>query len=106
MAGAFVPVALKDPHAHAQGEAHAVRAARLLAGVMDDTGAYPPPLIVLADENGTDPLRTQYAGRVTPQMGLSQAEWETFARGAERIARAVLEATGLRTAFHHHCAGY
>src|SRR5438874_6285982 len=59
MAGAFVPVALKDPHAHAQGEAHAVRAARLLAGVMDDTGAYPPPLIVLADENGTDPLRTQ-----------------------------------------------
>lgn len=106
MVGAFVPVALKNPEAHAQGEAHAVKVARLLAGVIDSEGANPPPLIVLADDNGTDPLRTQHAGRVTPEMGLSRAEWETYTHGAERIARAVREVTGLRTAFHHHCAGY
>ncbi len=106
MVGAFVPVALKNSEAHAQGEAHALKVARLLAGVMDSEGANPPPLIVLADDNGTDPVRTQHAGRVTPEMGLSRAEWETYTHGAERIARAVREVTGLRTAFHHHCAGY
>jgi inosose dehydratase len=26
--------------------------------------------------------------------------------GVERLARAVLDATGLRTVFHHHCAGF
>jgi inosose dehydratase len=106
MVGAFVPVALKNPDAHAQGEAYALRVARLLAAVMDNEGASPSPLIVLADDNGTDPIRTQNAGRVTPEMGLSQEEWKTFTRGAEVIARAVRRETGLRTAFHHHCAGY
>ena len=30
----------------------------------------------------------------------------TLSRGAERIARAVRDATGLRTVFHPHCAGW
>jgi inosose dehydratase len=106
MVGAFVPVALKNSDAIAQGEVHALKVARLLAGVMDSEGADTHPLIVLADDNGTDPLRTQHAGRVSPEMGLSRSEWETYTRGAERLARVVREATGLRTAFHHHCAGY
>jgi len=106
MVGAFVPVALKDPDAHARGEAHALKVAQLLAGVMDSRSGKPAPLVILADDNGTDPVRTQHAGRVIPQMGLSAAEWDTFARGAERIARAVRRETGLQTAFHHHCAGY
>lgn len=106
MVGAFVPVALKYQDAHANGEAHALKVARLLAGVADTSRGNPLPLVILADDNGTNPVRTRYAGRVTPEMGLSQAEWETFARGAERIAGAVRDATGLKTAFHHHCAGY
>lgn len=102
LTGAFVPVALKDREAHAAGEAQALKVARLLiAG-----GEGRSPFLVLADANGTDPVRTLNAGRITPEMGLSAAEWETFAAGAERIARAVLEETGLRTVFHHHCAGY
>ena len=39
-------------------------------------------------------------------MGLSAAEWQIFARGAEKVARAVKAESGLRTVFHHHCAGY
>ncbi len=101
MLGAFVPVALKDESSHAAGAETAVRAAKLLAAVAGDT-----PFIVLADDNGSVPERTQNAGRVTPEMGLSEAEWQTFAQGAEAVARAVKEATGLRTVFHHHCAGY
>jgi inosose dehydratase len=102
MLGAFVPVALKDPSAHEAGIATAVKTARLLAAV----AATPAPYLVLADNNGTVPERTRLAGRVTPEAGLTPAEWKIFAAGADRIARAVYEESGLRTVFHHHCAGY
>jgi inosose dehydratase len=102
MLGAFVPVALKEPSALADGIARAVKTARLLAGVARD----PSPYLVLADNNGTVPARTQRAGRIAAADGLSPAEWKTFASGAEAVARAVLAETGLRTVFHHHCAGY
>jgi inosose dehydratase len=98
---AFVPVALADPSAHAAGAEVAVRTARLLAAASVER-----PLVVLADANGQVPVRTRNAGRIRPEQGLDGAQWDTFARGAERIARAVRDATGLRTVFHHHCAGY
>jgi inosose dehydratase len=99
--GAFVPVAMKKPEAHAAGIEAAVRTARLMAAVEGDL-----PFIILADENGSIPQRTQNAGRVTPEMGLSESEWQIFAEGAQKVAEAVKRETGLRTAFHHHCAGY
>jgi inosose dehydratase len=102
MLGAFVPVAMKYSAAHAEGVAVAVKTAGLLAAV----AATPAPFLVLADDNGTDPVRTKIAGRVTPADGLTPSEWKTFASGADQIAKAVFEETGLRTVFHHHCAGY
>lgn len=106
MVGAFVPVPLKNAAAHADGIAEAVKIARLLAAVAEVSDSTRPPIIVLADENGTVPQRVQNAGHITPEMGLSNAEWHTFAAGAQAVARAVRDETGLRTAFHHHCAGY
>ncbi len=106
MVGAFVPVALKYADKHASGEADALKVARLLAAVANTGTGGQSPLLILADANGTDPLRTQNAGRVTSEMALSSAEWEIFTLGAERIASAVRDATGLKTAFHHHCGGY
>src|SRR5215218_3591096 len=79
MVGAFVPVALKHAEAHAAGAAEAVKVARLLAAVAEPNGT--PPLVVLADANGSEPARTANAGRVTPDLGLSAAEWRTFAQG-------------------------
>ncbi len=102
MLGAFVPVELKNPLAHAEGTARAVRTARLIAAV----ATTPAPFLVLADDNGTDALRTKLAGRVPASAGLNKDEWKTFAGGADRIAHAVFDETGLRTVFHHHCAGY
>ena len=99
--GAFVPVSLRDPSAHEAGIDVAVRTARLLAAVEGSL-----PFIVLADENGKIPERTKNAGRVTPEMGLNDTEWQIFAEGATKVAEAVKRETGLRTAFHHHCAGY
>ena len=106
LTGAFVPVALKDPASHADGQARALQVAELLAQVARRLEQPFAPFLVLADDNGTDPVRTQNAGRIRPEMGLSQAEWRVFAQGAEAIARAVREATGLETVFHHHCAGF
>ena len=50
--------------------------------------------------------RTRLAGRITPEAGLTLSEWKIFAAGASQVARAVFDETGLRTVFHHHCAGY
>ncbi len=102
MLGAFVPVALKDAAAHEAGIANAVKTARLLAAVASD----PKPYLVLADNNGSIPERTKNAGRVTADMGLTPEQWRVFADGANKVGRAVFAETGLRTVFHHHCAGY
>ncbi|HZS53730.1 MAG TPA: TIM barrel protein, partial [Bryobacteraceae bacterium] len=66
----------------------------------------PKPFLVLADNNGTDPERTQNAGRIIPTQQLSALEWTVFAENANRLAREVLDGTSIKTVFHHHCAGY
>jgi inosose dehydratase len=99
--GAFVPVALADPTAHEPGIDEALKVARLLR-----SSSSVEPFIVLADANGSVPERTEHAGRIRPEHGLSDDQWRIFARGAEAVARAVRDETGLRTVFHHHCAGY
>jgi inosose dehydratase len=101
MVGAFVPVLLKDRSRHASGVETAVKT----AGLMADAG-YPDAFIVLADENGSVRERTLNAGRVTPEMGLTMDEWKVFGEGADLVAKEVKHKTGLRTVFHHHCAGY
>ena len=81
----------------------ALKTARLLAAVATD----PKPYLVLADNNGSVPERTLNAG--TGHRGTwacTAPNGRVFAEGANRIARAVMAETGLRTVFHHHCAGY
>lgn len=99
--GAFVPVLLKDRTKLKAGIDVAVKTATLLRD-SGNTEAF----IVLADENGTIPERTKNAGRVTAAMGLTDEEWKVFCGGAMDLAQKVKSATGLRTVFHHHCAGY
>lgn len=101
MVGAFVPVFLKDRSKHKSGAEAAARTAKLMA----DAG-YKDAFIVLADDNSSVKERTLNAGRVTPSMGLTVDEWKVFAEGANLVAAEVKTKTGLRTVFHHHCAGY
>jgi inosose dehydratase len=99
--GAFIPVLLKDPSKHKDGINNALKTAKL----MSDSG-YPEAFIVLADDNGTVPIRTKNAGRITREMGLSNEEWKIFCEGANKVAEKVSAETGLKTVFHHHCGGY
>ena len=81
----------------------AVKTAKLIAAVATTQAPY----LVLADDDGTDPdADTSLRGVIGPGDGLSKDEWKTFAGGADAIAKAVFDETGLRTVFHHHCAGY
>ena len=99
--GAFVPVKLTDASSHVGGVESAVRVARLLVAAAGGT-----PLVVLSDDTAANQWRTERAGRITPADGLDDHEWSTLASGAEGVAAAVKEATGLRTVFHHHCATF
>jgi inosose dehydratase len=82
------------------GLEHALKTAKLLKEVN------PSSFIVLADENGSIPERTQNAGRIQPQHCLNTEQWKTFSSNADNVAKSVMDETGLRTVFHHHCAGY
>jgi len=106
LTGAFVAVNLRSADAHAEGTERAVRTAKLLADTATKLESKIHPFLVLADEAGNDPTRVLNAGRITPNMGLSDAEWETFGKGVNAIAQAVKDETGLLTVFHPHCAGF
>lgn len=101
LVGAFVPVALANEACHEAGVKLALKTAHLMF-----TAGFTDAFIVLADDNGTNEERTQNAGRITPEMGLSDKQWHIFAKGAEKVAAAVKNAYGLRTVFHNHCGGY
>ncbi len=93
----WVSVKLHDPGEHAASEADAVRTARQLARVGGCDN-----LIVLGNDPYVDRMRTLYAGRLTPEMSMSEEQWRVFAEGANRVAHAVKRETGLRTVLHHH----
>jgi inosose dehydratase len=99
--GAFVPVRLADAAALDAGIKSAVRTATLLAAAVGEDA-----LVVLSDDNATDPNRTERAGRIRAADGLRPDEWDRFAGRAAQIAEVVRDSTRLRTVFHHHCGGY
>ncbi len=101
LVGAFVPVALSGENAHGPGINQALKTAGLMFGA-----GYKDAFVVLADDNGTVGVRTKNAGRIKPEMGLTDDQWKTFAKGAEKVAQAVKDKYGMRTVFHHHCGGY
>ncbi len=103
MLGAYEGVYLRDPSTHAEGEQKVLRNARLLKSVADPSS---PPFVVIADEHSHDAVRFENAGRIKPNMSFSDADWKVFAKGVDHIAKAVHDETGLRSVFHHHCAGY
>ena len=102
MVGAFVTTRLADSRSHDASVRTAVQTARLI-GAAAEGGR---PVIVLSDEPTADSARTRAAGRVPPGLGLSGSRWDDAAGRVEQIAAAVRDESGLRTVFHHHCAGY
>jgi inosose dehydratase len=97
LVGSWVSVGLHDPARHRQSADDAVRTGRQLARV-----GGPEAVVVLGNDPYGDPLRTKVAGRVKPEHGMSGDQWRTFARGANDVARRVMDEAGIRTVVHPH----
>jgi inosose dehydratase len=102
MVGAFIPVELTDPGNLETSTEIALRTATLLKAVSSDAST-PGPYVILAADASRHPERRSIAGRVTPDDGISDEEWETLAAGLDLIARRVRSETGISTVFHPHC---
>jgi len=101
LVGAVIPVNFLDPEDHPKGRDNALKTAKLLAQTDPDNAR-----IVLSDDNGKNADRTNNAGRILPRHGLTDEQWKTFTYGVEKVAGTVLKETGVKSVFHHHCAGY
>lgn len=97
LVGSWVGVAYADQAAHADGERRAVQTARLLAEV-----GGPQAVIILGEDPDPRFQRHKNAGRVRPEDGLTAEGWQVFVEGVTRIAMAVRQEAGLRSAFHPH----
>jgi inosose dehydratase len=104
--GAFVPVGLKYSQNLESGLQTAIKISSLQKEVALKIKSSTAPFLILSDNNGSEKLRTDYAGKITSDMGLTGLEWKIFGLNTNLIAKEVFEKTGLKTVFHHHCAGY
>ncbi len=101
LVASWVSVFLHDPSLLDNSIAEAIRTARLLRAVGGEEA-----LVVLGNDPHTDIIRTNNAGRVSPEMSLTAAQFNKFTDGANAIARAIRDETGLRTVFHPHIATF
>lgn len=99
MAGAFVPLMLKDPGGYAESESQV----RQTAALLQRLGAGD---ILLADAG--DVARYEIAGRpdLTSARGLSAAEWPGYTSRLERLAQLCRFDYGLTPCFHSHGGSY
>lgn len=97
MLASWVSVYLHDESKHVQSADDCVRTGKLLAAVGGSDA-----LVVLGNDPYTDPVRNPNSGRITPEMGMTEEQWDVFAKGANYVAQRVMDETGLRTVFHHH----
>lgn len=101
MVGAFVPINFKVKADHEPGLQTTLKIASFLSKINPSEAK-----IVLADNNGTDKVRTNNAGRITPEKSLTKNEWAIFAEGVNTVAEQVFNETGIESVFHHHCGGF
>jgi inosose dehydratase len=101
LVASFNSVNLSSPELGFIGDQKVFENAKLLAEV-----GGPNSVILISDSPCADPLRTELAGRIQPEQTLSHERWEFAAQTANQIATQVMDSTGLRTAYHPHCATF
>ncbi|AEB11691.1 TIM barrel protein [Marinithermus hydrothermalis] len=94
--GAFVGLELRTPTKREEELERALVQARFLRAL----GAR---YLVAADSG--DAQRQRYAGRVTPELGLSEAQWRSLTEGLHALGER-LQALGMRLVFHNHAGTY
>jgi inosose dehydratase len=101
MIGSWVTVRLYDEAFHQAGVERALKVAHLLAAV-----GGPEMIVNIGDDHSTVESRFTLTGRIGPEHALDEDGWRVYVAGAERVAAAVLEETGLRSTLHPHGSTY
>jgi inosose dehydratase len=99
--GSWVTVRLYEESSHRNGAERAIQTAQLMAKASSGT-----PIINIGPDHSSVPARHVNTGRIRPEHGLDEAGWQVYTRGAERVAKEVLDFTGLLSAFHPHGSTY
>ena len=97
LVGSWVSVNLEDAARHGASADDAVRTAKQLARVGGQAA-----VVVLGNDPYGNPHRTRIAGRVQLGDGMTDDQWTVFARGANHVARRVMDEAGIRTVVHQH----
>ena len=96
---AYVPINLVDIEARQQEYDEGIITARFLS----DMGC---EWIVLSDALFANKMRSERAGRIRPEDGLTPAQWEKFAANANAFARRMKDEFRLKTIFHPHVGSW
>lgn len=106
MTGAYVGTRLEDATQQGETVKHNLMIARQLRAVADLNHQDHAPFLVIAADNGSDPVRIQNAGRITPDMELEDGLWPVLGETINRIAVAARDEAGIASVVHFHAAGW
>ena len=106
MTGAYVGSRLEDATQQAETVEHNLMIARQLRAVADLNHQDHVPFLVIAADNGSDPVRVRNAGRITPDMELEDGLWPVLGETINRIAVAARDEAGIASVVHFHAAGW
>lgn len=106
MTGAYVGTRLEKASQRAEIVEHNLMVARQLRAVADLNHQQHAPFLVIAADNGSDPVRIRNAGRITPDMELEDDLWPVLSETIDRIAVAARDEAGIASVVHFHAAGW
>lgn len=106
MTGAYVGTRLEKAAQRAEIVEHNLMIARQLRAVADLNHQQHAPFLVIAADNGSDPVRIRNAGRITPDMELEDDLWPVLGETIDRIAVAARDEAGIASVVHFHAAGF
>ena len=106
LTGAYVGSRLEDATQQAEIVEHNLMIARQLRAVADLNHQDNAPFLVVAADNGSDPVRIQNAGRIIPDMELDDDLWPVLGETINRIAVAARDEAGIASVVHFHAAGW
>jgi inosose dehydratase len=96
---AYTQIYFADPDAYPDFFEETLTTARLLSEMGCEW-------IVLSDVLLVDKNRASRAGRIRPEDGLSQSQWDTFAKNVQDFARRARDEFGLKSVFHNHVGAF
>lgn len=96
---AFVQINLVDPSAKQDEYDETIRSSKLLS-------EFGCEWVVLSDALFVNENRARRAGRIRPEDGLTDEQWETFIQSANNYGKLALEEYGLKAVYHPHVGAW